>query len=205
MSTMLWSSSAVALVFLGLVSFGAGPGLREGDVIFQTSRSSQSQAIQRATHSKWSHVGVIVLRDGRPWVLEAVATVRETPLDHWVARGRGGHYVVKRLVKAHRWSGAASTSRMRSVERTLSGKPYDTAFAWSDERQYCSELVWKVYERALGVRLCEPQKLRDFDLRDPVVATKLRERYGDRVPLGEPVVSPAALFDSPMLRTVVSR
>lgn len=31
----------------------------EGDIIFQTSMSSQSQAIQLATHSPYSHMGVL--------------------------------------------------------------------------------------------------------------------------------------------------
>ena len=33
--------------------------IKEGDIIFQTSTSSQSKAIQLATHSKYSHVGII--------------------------------------------------------------------------------------------------------------------------------------------------
>src|SRR5215510_7764871 len=55
--------------------------LRDGDIIFQTSQSSQSIAIQRATASPYSHMGVIFFRHGRPYVLEASATVRYTPLD----------------------------------------------------------------------------------------------------------------------------
>lgn len=34
-----------------------------GDIIFQTSLSSQSQAIQLATHSDYSHTGMIVIRE----------------------------------------------------------------------------------------------------------------------------------------------
>ena len=33
----------------------------------------------------------------------------------------------------------------------------------------------------------------------------MRERYGDRVPLKEPVISPAAMYDSPLLETVTTR
>ncbi len=178
--------------------------MQAGDLIFQTSRSAQSEAIQRATHSRWSHVGVITIRGGQRFVLEAVATVRETPLDAWIARGVGRHYVVKRLAADAALRAPAARSRFRSEARRQRGKLYDTAFGWSDERQYCSELVWKLYERALGVRLCEPQRLREFDLRDPVVSAKLRERYGTSVPLDERVVSPEALFESPLLRTVES-
>ncbi|MEX3088701.1 hypothetical protein AB4P17_23400, partial [Escherichia coli] len=34
-----------------------------GDIIFQISRSSQSKAIQLATHSDYSHTGMLVMRN----------------------------------------------------------------------------------------------------------------------------------------------
>jgi hypothetical protein len=73
------------------------PVVQDGDIIFQTSSSSQSVAIQRATHSKYSHMGLIILRDGAPYVLETSATVRYTPLKKWIERGSGHHYEIKRL------------------------------------------------------------------------------------------------------------
>jgi uncharacterized protein YycO len=180
----------------------AGSPLRDGDIIFQTSRSAQSVAIQRATHSPYSHVGVIFHRDGKPFVFEALATVRYTPLASWTARGNGGHYVVKRL--KHALSPEQSGKLRRAAER-YAGKPYDLYFEWSDARIYCSELVWKAYHDALGIEIGVRQKLREFDLSDPVVKAKMRERYGTRVPLDEPVISPGAQFDSPRLLTVESR
>ena len=37
---------------------------------------------------------------------------------------------------------------------------------------------------------------------DKVVKAKMRERHGSRVPHDEPVISPAAVFDSTLLTTV---
>jgi hypothetical protein len=76
---------------------------------------------------------------------------------------------------------------------------YDPAFGWSDERIYCSELVWKTYQRALGLHIGELQTLKEFDLSDPLVQIKLKERYGSAVPMDEDVISPAAMFASPLL------
>src|ERR1035441_5346015 len=88
---------AVLAVSCSAVRAGA-PVYQTGDIIFQTSRSSQSLAVQLATHSKYSHVGIIVIRGGKPWVFEAVATVRYTPLGEWVRRGvEEGRFVVERL------------------------------------------------------------------------------------------------------------
>jgi hypothetical protein len=63
--------------------------LRDGDIIFQTSRSAQSIAIQKATHSKYSHMGIFFFRDGKPYVFEAIKTVQYTTLNKWIARSDG--------------------------------------------------------------------------------------------------------------------
>jgi len=99
----------------------------------------------------------------------------------------------------------AQVSKLRSSAEKYANKPYDLYFEWSDARIYCSELVWKAYHDALDVELGTRQKLREFDLSDPAVKSKMRERYGTRVPLDEPVISPGAQFASPLLETVESR
>jgi uncharacterized protein YycO len=97
---------------------------------------------------------------------------------------------------------ADQAQRLRASAARYAGKPYDLYFEWSDERIYCSELVWKMYRDALGLELGARQKLREFDLTHPVVKAKMRERYGKNVPRDEPVISPAAQFASPLLRTI---
>lgn len=192
------------LLFVAMLGCGfasAGTPLHDGDIIFHTSRSAQSAAIQRATHSRWSHMGVINHRDGKPYVYEAIATVRYTPLERWTARGDRGKYAVKRLKRGMTDQQARS---LRASAGKYSGKPYDLYFEWSDGRIYCSELVWKMYRDALGIEIGARQKLRDFDLTDPAVKAKMRERYGSRVPLDEPVISPGAMFDSPLLISVAT-
>ncbi|MET3494733.1 YiiX family permuted papain-like enzyme [Variovorax boronicumulans] len=183
----------------------AAAALKDGDIVFHTSRSAQSVAVQRATGSRYSHMGIVLLRDGKPFVFEAVSTVRYTPLAQWTARGNGGHYVVKRLRDADTLLTTGAVARLHARTADFSGRPYDLTFEWSDGRIYCSELVWKLYQRALGVRIGELQKIREFNLKDPAVRAKMRERYGNTVPMDEPVISPVAMFDSPLLVTVETR
>jgi hypothetical protein len=181
------------------------PAVRDGDLIFQTSRSSQSLAIQRATASPYSHMGLVFFRDGQPYVFEAIATVRFTPLDSWIARGASHHFVVKRLRNADTVLNATGIDRLRSAALRFAGRPYDLTFDWSDDRIYCSELVWKAYDRGLGIDIGVLQTIRDFNLTDPSVRAKLRQRYGDNVPLNEPVISPVAMFRSNLLQTVAEQ
>ncbi len=195
----------IALVLLGVSGFGDSQAaqLRDGDIIFQPSRSAQSMAIQKATHSKYSHMGIIFFRNGNPYVYEAIKTVQYTPLKQWIARGLDDDCVVKRLRDADRILTAAALAKLRQAAARFQGKPYDLTFEWSDDRIYCSELVWKIYDRGLGFRVGRLQKLRDFDLSDPVVRQKMKERYGNKVPLNETVISPGEMFSSPELKTVV--
>jgi hypothetical protein len=199
-------------VFLLLVFWSAAGSaaeirdvVRGGDIIFHTSKSAQSEAIQRATKSPYSHMGLILLRDGKPFVFEASATVKFTPLEEWIARGIAGHCIVKRLTAAPRGLPAEELEALTKEAKSFEKKPYDLAFEWTDDRIYCSELVWKIYQRALKIEPGALAQLRDFDLSDPVVAAKVRERYGRRIPLDEKVIPPAAIFDSKMLTTVAQK
>ncbi|HEY6125128.1 MAG TPA: YiiX family permuted papain-like enzyme [Steroidobacteraceae bacterium] len=192
---------ALTLLVLAFIAprVQAASPLRDGDIIFHTSRSAQSAAIQRATHSPYSHMGVVLHRDGKPFVFEAIATVRYTPLANWTARGDGGRYEVRRL---KRKLTPAEIGKLHASAKAYEGKPYDLYFEWSNARIYCSELVWKMYRDALGIEVGTLQRLREFDLTDPAVRAKMRERYGTKVPLDEQVISPAAMFESSILETV---
>lgn len=197
---------ALALIAV-LVCSASGPAagsmlLRDGDVIFQTSRSEQSHAIQLATRSRYSHMGMIITRNGRPFVLEAIATVRLTPLREWTARGEKGHFVVKRLRDESVLRDSKRMSALRRAGLRFLGRRYDPYFEWSDARIYCSELVWKAYDRGLETQLGALAPLRSFDLSNRAVKAKLRQRYGTRVPLDERVISPDAIYRSPLLTEV---
>ena len=142
---------------------------------------------------------MLVMRNKKPYVFEAVGPVKYTPLKQWIAHGEKGKYVVRRV------EGGLSVKQQQKLAQTAKrylGKSYDFSFSWSDDRQYCSEVVWKVYQNALGMRVGEQQKLKEFDLSNPLVQAKLKERYGKNIPLEETVVSPQAVFDAPQLTTV---
>lgn len=177
---------------------------QHGDVIFQTSLSNQSQAIQLATHSAYSHVGIVYEIDNELYVLEAVQTVQLTPIGSWMIRGKDAHFVVKRLKNAKELLTEEVLLDIDSLSKTYLGKNYDLYFNWSDEQMYCSELVWKIYKQATGVELGTLAQLSSFDLNNDLVQKKMKERYGDKVPLDEWVISPAAIFNSDELIEVLT-
>lgn len=176
--------------------------IQNGDIIFQTSTSGQSKAIQIATGSKYSHMGIIYRQGDDYFVYEAVQSVRLTPLHDWINREGNGHFVVKRIKNSDSLLTPETLTKMKQIGEKFNGKEYDLYFEWSDSRIYCSELVWKIYKEAVGVEIGRLKKLGDFNLTDKEVKQKLTERYGDNIPKDELVISPASMFNSDQLITV---
>lgn len=171
------------------------PPFRDGDIIFQSSRSGQSLAVQLATASPYSHCGILFSENGEWFVWEAVQPVKKTPVKQFIARGDDAHYVVKRLRDAGEKLDPKVIAEMKEVAASYLGRDYDLTFEWSDDRIYCSEYVWKIYSRAAGAEVGELQRLSEFDLSHPEVAKVVKERYGSDIPWEETVVSPGAIFD----------
>jgi hypothetical protein len=117
--------------------------IQNGDLIFQTSLSGQSKAIQFATKSKYSHCGLIYKEGNEYFVFEAVQPVKMTPLVKWIARGENGHYVIKRLKNSDSVLTPTSLKKMRAAGEQFVGKNYDLTFEWSDDKIYCVLLELK--------------------------------------------------------------
>lgn len=177
-------------------------GFKAGDLIFQTSTSSQSEAIRLATNSEWSHVGMVMPDAKGNWVVwEAVQPVKTTPLDAWIKRGVANRFKVMRLKNSEALQDK-ELQAMRTIFAKWEGKNYDWHFGWSDETLYCSELVWKLYERAAGVKIGEPKALKQYQIGNPKVAAIAEKRWGGKLPMEELMVAPQTLYESNLLQAV---
>jgi len=194
----------LALVDKQIAKFINNDEFKEGDIIFQTSLSRQSKAIQIATHSEFSHCGLIYKNGKDYFVYEAVEPVKLTPLNKWIAHGQDGHFVTKRLIEANKVLTDSTLHKMKVIEDRFKNKHYDIYFEWSNDRIYCSELIWKVYKEATGLEVGKLQQLKEFDLTSEAVKAKMKERYGEKIPLEEIVISPSSIYNSDILKTVIS-
>lgn len=195
------SITITTLVFVILLSCTTGTkDFKDGDIIFQTSKSSQSAMLKMATKSNLTHVGIIFYKNGKPFVLEAVQPVKVTPLESFIKRGEGGKYKVMRYE-----NGITEQQKLKMIkwgEKQL-GKPYDIKFQWGNKSLYCSELVWKIYKEA-GIELCETKRFSDFNLDNEKVKLAIKQRFKGDFNLNEEVVAPVDLFDSNDLDLIYS-
>ena len=193
---------ALLIVILTIFSFSScqSQSFQDGDMIFHTSKSSQSQMLQIITKSKFTHCGIIFHRNGKPYVFEAVQPVKITPLNEWIGRGVGGKYAVTRI------KGGLSEDKKKSMynyAKNQLGKSYDIKFQWSDSKMYCSELIYKVYVAA-DYTLAKTKTFSQYDLSSSVAKEAIKKRYGNSFNKNELVISPFDLYNSPLIRVVYS-
>ena len=176
--------------------------LQEGDIVFQQSKSAQSSAIQAATGSRYTHVGLITMRKKTPYVLEAVNPVRIISFDKWKKRGVDSHVVVKRLKDDSVFRSRVNQRRMKSVARSHIGKKYDLLFAWDQKKMYCSELVFRIFFDGAGIHLGKVERFGDMNLSSPVVKSLVRKRVGKNLDVNEPIITPVSIMEDDQLKTV---
>lgn len=160
----LWATAA---------SVGALPVLKDGDIVFHSSRSSQSTAIWMASGSLYTHMGMIKHRDGMPYVVEAVGPVREISLEDWIAEGLGGRLSVMRFKNLT----GEDAGKVLKAAKAYMGLPYDPYFTFGKDRIYCSELVYYAFKEGLSQDLGKVQKLKDLSLDSRAVKALIAERW----------------------------
>lgn len=171
-SGYLWATAA---------SVEALPPLKDGDIVFHSSRSSQSTAIWMASGSLYTHMGMIKHRDGRPYVLEAVGPVREIPLQDLIAEGLGGRLSVLRFKNL----AEEQAGKVLDAAEAYMGLPYDPYFTFGKDRIYCSELVYYAFKEGLSEDLGEVQKIKDLNLDSRAVKALIAERWEGYPPCKE--------------------
>ncbi len=175
--------------------------LKDGDLIFQVNIAGQGKAIQLATHSEYTHIGIL-FREGDQWmVYEAVEPVQKTALNAFVQHGDNGKVVIKRLSNADSLLTDSNILTMKNYVQLQLNKQYDIYFGWNDDVLYCSELVWKCYNK-IGLNIGPLKQLKTFDLTSPIVKDIMAKRYGTKIPYEESVISPGDIFDKAELITV---
>jgi hypothetical protein len=172
---------------------GAVKNVKEGDVIFQTSQSEQSPLIQIGTRSMITHCGIVVMKGGKPYVLETLKTLVLTPLDKFIARGKDGRYWLKRSNK----------DNIKIKYNSYLGKPYDLAFKFDNGKFYCSELIYDIYIKQLGIELCKPKKVGDYLILGTDELPKIEKAMKKRgITKEQYAVAPVDIFNSEHLNSV---
>jgi hypothetical protein len=183
------------------------PPVFEGDIVMQISDNPQHVAFGKACGSKYNHVGIIFIRprDRMYVVMELNDSVTATALTAWKDRGQGGHIALLRLKNSNQLLNEKKTERLKKGAKGFRGVKQDYYYSWSDDALYSTELVWKMYNNALKISICEPGTLGEWDLTGLLMHGQLTKKYGTAIPKDEKVVSPDAIYRSSKLEVIYEK
>lgn len=202
-----------------------GAKFKNGDIVFIRSTSVQSKALEEVTESRWTHVGILFYTNksntvllptsvkGGHWVVyEAGPKVRFNPVEKFVA---AKDFAVLRLRDE---VNEAQSQQLFKVAQSRIGKPYDIYFLLSrdggktkDQPDYCSELVWYVYAKALNIVLGYQVQISSQKLSGPEAQKLIKQRLGKKeAPMSveewkkQYVIPPESQILSPLLERIDS-
>ena len=160
---------------------------QEGDIVFQSLPPNELvAAISGITNSPFSHCGLIQKVNDEWMVIESLGDVHYTNLNQWMRRGAGAGVVVYRCAM-----NSDETVRVMKSASAMLGKKYDLRYDFDDEKIYCSELVYKAFDRGIGVKLGKIDKLGDLNWQ-PYEKTIVKFENGP-APLAREMITPVAI------------
>jgi len=172
---------------------------KEGDLVFQALPLDDDliQAIEGVTESNYSHVGVLLNRDGIWTVIEASRPgVIYTPFEEWKIKGRNERWAAYRLKAAYQ---EHIPQFLTELEAHI-GKPYDFKYELSEDKLYCSGLVYHAWMSSTGQEMGKLTRVGDMNWK-PYRATI--EKYNNApAPLDRQVISPVELSKAGQLEKV---
>lgn len=179
------------------------PPVFDGDIIMINSRSPQAELLHQLVGGKYNHVGLVLQRkkDGLLMVMDVQDSVRATPLTDFVASSADGSVCLLRLKDASKVLNESKVRSMRETVRTYARKPFDPVLNWDDSKVYSSEVVWKVYDKSMMLKLCPTGTVADFDI-SAQKQKELSSTYGGTVSNKDEAVSPDAIYNSPKLEII---
>ncbi len=187
--------------------------LQEGDLLFQDSDCGPfCTSIEKVTFgfkgAKLSHVGMVINDDqGDVQIIEAItAGVVITPLEEFLDRSRDANgnskVIVGRVDKNHK----ALIPDAISFAKTKLGLEYDEIFDITNNKYYCSELIYDAFKHAHnGIPLfyLKPMTFVDPDTNQtfPIWADYYKD-LGVEIPEGKPGLNPGGISQSNYIKIV---
>ncbi|MCB2081710.1 MAG: hypothetical protein H6908_01885 [Hyphomicrobiales bacterium] len=145
------------------------PELETGDLIFQTLPSPFAPAIAASTNSLLTHVGIIMVTDDGPVVMDSAGVIRNWTLDTFVQRGLGNKFRIYR----HKDMTPEKQEALLTALQPYYGRHYDIFFLFGNPELYCSELVWEAFN-AIGLSAGTIERLGDLDTDNYVTQTTIK-------------------------------
>jgi hypothetical protein len=178
---------------------------KEGDLLFQDLDCGPvcdaiESVTQGADGAKLSHVGIVSrIKDGKVYITEAFSEgVKEIELDDFLSRSSDRKGNPKVLVGRIKHNEDLLVRDMKKLT-SLIGHKYDATFDISDDKYYCSELVYDVFRDEKNKPIFE---LKAMTFKDPKTGktteawTKYFKGLNTKIPEGGMGINPGMISRS---------
>ena len=191
----------------------AGFRLQPGDMLFQDSDcGSFCEAIEKVTvgigGAKFSHIGMVIYNDNNQLVvMEAISLgVVETSLDSFFNRSFDSDHKSKVVVGRLKDTYGYLIPKAIAFAKTKLGAEYDEVFDISNDKYYCSELLYESFKNANeGQPIFELQSMtyKDPDTEEifPIWVDYFKKLKVD-IPEGHPGLNPGGMSTSRYINIV---
>jgi len=170
-----------------------------GDIVFQSlPKGDLVNIIEGTTHSPFSHCGVVIKKNDKWFVNEAIGIVHSTPLYLWILRGRGSKLAVFRVKQQY----SKYIPDFIKALNKYQGRPYDINYDMDDNYIYCSELVYKAFKDATGQEMGSLRALGKMNWK-PFEKTIMKYE-GGKPPLNRLMITPKDLSEANQLELIES-
>lgn len=161
---------AILFILLLIISNNAfSEKLKTGDLILLPLNCWVCSLIEEEENSIYSHIGVVVYENNKPFVYEAWGMVQKATLEEFISRAEKGEK--PKYIRSKTFSNLSST-KLNSIEfeliniftKKFEGLSYDRNFIWDNtddsgkELYYCSEFVAKFLNPYLALKI-EPKSM----------------------------------------------
>ena len=187
------------LIFPLIVSCNNRIRLQNGDLLFTgTETNNLSNAINHVTQTdkatNYTHVGIVEIDDQGIWVIHAspqkgvfrdsLETFLEEKNRIFVYRLKPDyrHFIPQALDKSHKYY----------------GQPYDDSYLLNDSSQYCSGLMYLLFESA-GIFQLNPMTFKDISGDFHPFWVEHYKRLNIEIPEGMPGCNPNGMATSPAI------
>jgi len=182
--------------------------LQEGDLLFQDLDSSPlCDAIELVTpgykDANFSHIGLVVLDNDTLKILEAIPPkVVLTPIANFLNRSYDKFKKPKIIVGRLKEENQHSVKEAIMFAKKQIGVAYDKVFLMNNNSYYCSELIFKAFEKYSIFKL-KPMTFLHPETNDTLTVWKnYYSKLGIKIPQNEPGINPGIMSLSDKIEMV---
>lgn len=163
---------------------------RAGDILLQHRQERLGSFISDISDTPYSYCGIVVYKEGKPYVMDAIGEVRLRPLKMWIEEGYLGMFTQLRV------QDLSESELGKVIESAYKyfGKPEDLKYEMENNKLYSAEFIFKAFLRGAKIKISDNKSLGEYDYRKQEEYLRYIIGY---LPIDRVLLTPASFTQRP--------